>query len=235
MVKVRSGLALLQMLLAACAATRSVAFVPAGSTSRVETTYSPTPTLLHAVPDKFATSEAKDPTTTRKDFLQQLGLAGVASVVAFGSPINNVAYAAEDVAVAETPSESSLGVAGIIQSANLRSLKRAEKQLSKLEFYAVENDYENMKLSIRNAPFSEVRKNSMSLIKEFSGNEDAADKLTKAYGTFIASVEKMDNTAGLGLRGRKLDKGELLKCYDAVKSSMAELIAVASEVSTGSS
>ena len=131
--------------------------------------------------------------------------------------------------------EAAGGVSGILQSSNLRSLKRAEKQLSKLEFYAVENEYESMKLALRNAPFSEVRKNSFALIKEYAGEPDQQSKLTASYEVFISAVEKLDSTASLGMRGRKLDNGALLQSFYDTAKALADWIAVATEVAEGSS
>lgn len=130
----------------------------------------------------------------------------------------------------ESPSVSN----SILQSSNLRSLRRAEKQLSKLEFYAVENEYENMKLALRNAPFSEVRKNSFALIKEYAGQPDQQAKLNESYELFISAVEKLDSTASLGLRGRKLDKGALLQSFQATAKALSDWIAVAAEVEQAS-
>ena len=131
--------------------------------------------------------------------------------------------------------EAAGGVSGFLQSSNLRSLKRAEKQLSKLEFYAVENEYESMKLALRNAPFSEVRKNSFALIKEYAGEPDQQSKLTASYEVFISAVEKLDSTASLGMRGRKLDNGALLQSFQDTAKALADWIAVATEVAEGSS
>jgi hypothetical protein len=162
---------------------------------------------------------------SRRGFVETFGMS--AAFLAIPKP----SWADE---VAAEPSGGAAGVSGILQSSNLRSLKRAEKQLSKLEFYAVENEYENMKLALRNAPFSEVRKNSFALIKEFAGAPDQQSKLTASYEVFISTVEKLDSTASLGMRGRKLDNGALLQSYQACSKALGDWIAVATEVAESS-
>lgn len=170
--------------------------------------------------------------SSRKDFFQTIRFSAGLTASSLWFPISDVANAAEDVLGSDDAISAS--VSGILQSSNLRSLKRAEKQLSKLEFYAVENDYENMKLAIRNAPFSEVRKNSFALIKEFSQQPAEQEKLTASYEIFISSLEKMDSTASLGMRGRKLEKDALLQAYQATASSFSDWIQVVTEVAQGS-
>lgn len=180
-----------------------------GATAFVENTRRPFATQLKATNENNIVGEQ-----SRRGFVQSLGLA---SMTVMAPP----AFAEE------TESES---VSTIILSPNLRSMKRAEKQLSKMEFYAVENDYENLKLAIRNAPFSEIRKNSYALIKEYAGRSDEQAKLNSSYVAFIAALEKMDSTASLGLRGRKLESDEMLKCFQATSVALNNWIAVATEV-----
>ena len=162
---------------------------------------------------------------SRKEFLQTLGVAGMV----LASPMNNVAFA-ED-AVVDTVGEDT-AVSGLLQSPNLRSLKRAQKQLSKMEFYATENDYESLKVAIRNAPFSECRLKSFAILKEYKDQPAKQEKLKASYDTFIASVEKMDNTAGLGMRGRSMSKDAMLKDYQTAAANMAAWIAAIESVSS---
>ena len=137
-------------------------------------------------------------------------------------------------AFADDDTDSAGGVSNILQSSNLRSLKRAEKQFEKLELYAVANEYENIKLGIRNAPFSEVRKNSFALIKEYSDQPDKKAKLTASYEVFISAVETLDSTSSLGMRGRKLGNGALLQSFQATSKALSDWIAVAAEASASS-
>lgn len=161
---------------------------------------------------------------SRRNFAETLGVA----VAFLASP--KLALADE-----EEESAGSGGVTGILQSSNLRSLKRAEKQLGKLEFYAVENEFENMKLGLRNAPFSEIRKNSFALIKEYASQPDQQSKLTASYNVFISAVERLDSTASLGMRGRKMDDGAFLKMFQETSKALSEWIAVATEAGLESS
>jgi hypothetical protein len=166
----------------------------------------------------------------RKQVLQTLGFTGLGW--ALSGSIHSTANAAEDGTSSELESTSTTSGSAttLIESSNIRSLKRAEKQLGKMELYAVENDYEAIKQAIRNAPFSEIRKNSFALIKEYASQPDLQSKLTASYQVFISSLETMDSTASLGMRGRKLDNGALLKSYQATSVALNEWIAVASAV-----
>lgn len=165
---------------------------------------------------------------SRRGFVQNMGLAGVAAAFAASSiPALAEEGGVEAIIGDATAGEATATVMGTIQSSSLRSVKRAEKQLSKLELFAADNDYEDLKLGLRNAPFSDVRKNCSTVIKEFSGNPDLQSKLTASYTEFIKAVENLDNTAGLGMRGRKLDSGALLQCFQATSASLNGFIAVA--------
>ncbi|CAB9529976.1 expressed unknown protein [Seminavis robusta] len=127
--------------------------------------------------------------SSRKEVLSALGWTAAAWAVS--GTLDNKAYAAEEGEAATVVVEESV-VSPILQSSNLKSIKKAEKQLSKLEFYAVQNDFEALKVEIRNAPFSEIRKNSFKFIKEYAGQEETQSKLSASYDVFITSLEKMD-------------------------------------------
>jgi hypothetical protein len=171
----------------------------------------------------------------RKNFLQTLGFTGLGWALSGSTYSMANASGEDDGTTSSGASTTGGGVMTTLQeSSNVRSLKRAEKQLSKMELYAVENDYEAMKLAIRNAPFSEIRKNSFALIKDFADQPDLQVKLTASYEVFIRSLENMDSTASLGLRGRKLDNGALLQSFQTTSVALNEWIAVASAVSKSS-
>lgn len=193
-------------------ATGSNAF----STSMKKSSVLSSSTELHAVHSN-----------SRKEFLQTIG---VASMVLASPIMNNVAFAEDAVVVGE---ETAVSAGLLVQSPNLRSLKRAQKQLSKMEFYATENDYESLKVAIRNAPFSECRLKSFAILKEYKDQPAGIqEKLKASYDTFIASVEKMDNTAGLGMRGRSMSKDAMLKDYQTAAANMAAWIAAIESVSS---
>lgn len=177
--------------------------------------------------------------SARKQLLQTMGVSALGWALSSSMP--NVAFAAENddsttsSELVDSAARSRSSDTGFLPSSpNIRSLKRAEKQLSKMEFYAVDNDYEAIKLAIRNAPFSDIRKNSFALIKEYASQPEQQSKLTASYEAFISSLEKMDSAASLGMRGRKLDNGALLQSYQATSLALNEWIAVASAVSESS-
>lgn len=215
LIKMKTASPLLLALTLASDVTAFTTF-PAGATS--------SSTRLHATNE----DTTNVPELSRRGFVQNLGIAGMTAAAFLASPVT--AYAEE----LESQSTESV-VIGVPQSSNLRSIKRAEKQLSKLEFYAVENEFENMKLGLRNAPFSEVRKNCFALIRDYAGQPEQQSKLTASYDNFIRAVEKLDNTAGLGMRGRKLDNGELLQSFQASSAALNDFIAVATQVAQESS
>lgn len=90
----------------------------------------------------------------------------------------------------------------IASQASLRYIKRSIKELEKLEFYASQNDYIEMKQGIRGPGISEIRKNAVVLIR---GGEDGpeATNLQNAYESFIRDIEALDGAASMGVRGRK--------------------------------
>ena len=103
----------------------------------------------------------------------------------------------------------------------LRYVKRSIKELEKLELYAAENDYQQVKSGLRTPPMTEVRKNANILIR---GGEDGQEKdnLIETYASFIKDLEELDGAASLGLRGRKNVK--MIESYD---KSLKDLIAFA--------
>jgi len=89
----------------------------------------------------------------------------------------------------------------------------------------VTNQYEPLKEAVRVPPLSEIRKACTQIIKRRSeeetggGGEEAILLLQDKYKTFIGALEKMDSTAGLGMRGRQLPPTELRGLWsDAVQS-----------------
>lgn len=111
---------------------------------------------------------------------------------------------------------------------NLRNVKRAQKQLDTLELYAVNDQFTELKQAVRAPPLADIRKSGFALVR---GGEDGPDaqKLTASYQKFITSFEQMDNYAGLGIRGRKLNDGEILGFYRDAVSSLADFLVIAEE------
>lgn len=90
----------------------------------------------------------------------------------------------------------------VASQAALRNIKRTVKELQKLEFYAADNKYVELKDGLRVAPITDIRKNCNILIR---GGEDGpeSEALKAGYADFIKSLEELDSQAGLGIRGRK--------------------------------
>jgi len=90
----------------------------------------------------------------------------------------------------------------VASQSSLRYVKRSMKELEKLEFYATENDYSQMKQGIRGPGLTEIRKNALVLIRAAEDGPEA-ENLKNAYDAFIKDIEALDGAASLGFRGRK--------------------------------
>lgn len=125
------------------------------------------------------------------------------------------------------PTVASADVTNKVASpAALRSVKRAQKQLKDLLPVTERNDFVQVKAVLRTPPFSDVRKNCFVIVR---GGDDGpkADELQSTYKAFIASIEKIDSTASLGIRGRAIPQMQLSEEYKAVESSMQAFVIVA--------
>ena len=113
-------------------------------------------------------------------------------------------------------------------SSALRSVKLSQKKLAAMEDFILMNDCVPLKEALRVQPFSDIRKSCTTLIQ---GGEDGpdAEELQKRYKTFIANLEKLDSTASLGMRGRKLADGEFLTAYKAVVDALSDFVTIAEE------
>ena len=116
----------------------------------------------------------------------------------------------------------------VASSTALRNLKRAQKQLEKLNPIVENNDFAGVKEFLRTPPFADVRKNCYVLLR---GAEDGpkVDELDKVYKAFIASIEKIDSTASLGFRGRKIPQLQMVDEYLVIKSALVDFLKVAEE------
>ena len=119
----------------------------------------------------------------------------------------------------------------VASSTALSNLKRANRQLSNLQKAVQDNDFLQVKETLRTPPFVDVRKNCVILIR---GGEDGpkADELVSTYKKFIASVEKLDSTASLAMRGRKIPPEDMYQDYLAVESTFQDFLRVAEESAT---
>ena len=102
----------------------------------------------------------------------------------------------------------------------LRSVKQVARKLAKLEDLIDENNYEDVRLSIRVLPFTEVRKNSNVIMGGLPMDDTV--QLRAAYTSFIQGLESMDNQAGLGQRGRK--DVDMRPGYNLALSSLNQFI-----------
>jgi hypothetical protein len=116
----------------------------------------------------------------------------------------------------------------VASSTALRNIKRAQKQLEKLQPIAESNDFTGVKEFLRTPPFSEVRKNCSIVIR---GAEDGpkVEELDGVYKGFITSIEKIDGTASLGFRGRKIPQLQMTDEYLLVQSALSDFLKVAEE------
>lgn len=155
-------------------------------------------------------STAASVTTTRREALNTaaLGLLGSMSVM----------IASPEAARADVTNK-------VASAAAIRNLKRAQSQLPKLRTTVQDNDFVAVKAFLRTPPFDEVRKNGFIIVR---GGEDGpkAGELQTSYKNFIASVEKIDSSASLGMRGRKVPPLQMSEEYDNVLAAMESFVKV---------
>jgi len=111
----------------------------------------------------------------------------------------------------------------LASTAALRNVKRASKQLDGMEAFATSVDYQGMKDAIRTAPLAEVRKNAFALVKGAGEEGPVLD----GYKAFIASLEALDTTCNLALRGREIPSLQLVEKFDSTTLTLADFIKVA--------
>ena len=116
----------------------------------------------------------------------------------------------------------------VASSTALRTVKRAQKQLKDLLPSAQANDFVQVKTFLRTPPFVDVRKNCFVLLR---GGEDGpkAEELQATYKAFIGSVEKIDATASLGMRGRKIPDLQMSSEFLAIESTLNDFLKIAEE------
>jgi len=114
----------------------------------------------------------------------------------------------------------------VASTSALRNVKSAQKALSTLQDAVTALDYATFRGALRQAPLSEVRKACTILVR---GGDDGpeADKLQQTYKTFITTLEKVDATALVAMRGRKIPDDEFPNTYAAANAALADFVAVA--------
>jgi hypothetical protein len=153
-----------------------------------------------------------DSSSSRRDLLEQFSTAAFAAVLASSA-----------LGLQPLPAEASVPLPSAIRNikGSLRRL-RGEDFADDVAF----NDYEKLRMNLRNSPFSELRRSCTSVIRavEEQGSESIVSpevgSLTDKYRTFIASLEKLDSTASVALRGRVPGPGELQGAYSSAVDAL---------------
>jgi hypothetical protein len=148
--------------------------------------------LLFSLADGFQTQVPRVPTSSTS--LYSIGISR-RNVLRFSSSFGTLVItgsALRQPAVADVTNK-------VASQSSLRYIKRSIKEVQKLELYASQNDYVEMKQGIRGPGISEIRKNAVILIR---GGEDGpeATNLQNAYDSFIKDIEALDGAASLGIR-----------------------------------
>lgn len=116
----------------------------------------------------------------------------------------------------------------VASASALRNIKRAQKQLLKLQTAAESNDFAGVKEFLRTPPFGDCRKYCFTLVRGAEDGPKAAE-MDSVYKSFVSSIEKIDGTASLGFRGRKIPQLQLSEEYLVVQSTLADFLKVAEE------
>lgn len=117
----------------------------------------------------------------------------------------------------------------VASSTALRALTNIRSKLpTKLLPVTQSNNYVGVKTSLREPPLDGIRKNMLVVVR---GGEDGpkAGELLLAYKQLIKSLEDIDATASLGMRGSKMDPFQLSIQYDAIEKAMDLFIKVGAE------
>lgn len=149
---------------------------------------------------------------TRKSFLQDCVAVGVAAATTLAVP---------GAARADVTSK-------VASSSALRTVKSSQKRMEGLAEAVELNDYAAVMATFREAPFSDIRKSCTTLIK---GGEDGpdAEKLADQYKSFVTAIEKLDSTASVAVRGKKLREGEFSKVYSESVAALGVFVTTAQE------
>ena len=117
----------------------------------------------------------------------------------------------------------------VASSTALRTLTRAQNQLpTKLLPDVQANNFIGVKARIREPPFDNMRKSAQTLV---IGGEDGpkAKALVKSYKALIATLEKLDGTASLGMRGRNIGDLEMTQQYEDIVLALDAFLKVGAE------
>lgn len=145
-----------------------------------------------------------NPLVSRKRAFQDV-IATTVATVTIGTALPTPALAVRFGGIDATPEES------------LRYVKRAIKAIEKIELSVTNNEYEQVKDSLRSPSVDTLRKYCNVLITSREGAEK--DDLTALYQKFIKDFETLDSQAGLGVRGNKN-----AKMYEPYRASLSDLV-----------
>jgi len=106
----------------------------------------------------------------------------------------------------------------------LRNVKRGQNQLVGFENMVYANDYRGVQSGLRDAPFSEIRRNIGTLIREdtLGKPEGFISPLTVDYETFKKSIEGLNAKATQGANGKK--GVDMKSPYNEATASLARLV-----------
>lgn len=128
------------------------------------------------------------------------------------------------------PSPSNADVTNKIAGTTaLRSLTNTRRQLSaKLQPLAQSNNYKGIKTCLRESPFTNLRKDMLTIVR---GGEDGqkATELLLAYKQLINALETIDGTSTLGMQRGKVDNFQLSIEYDDIEKALDLFIYVGYE------
>jgi len=103
----------------------------------------------------------------------------------------------------------------VASTAAIRILQRAKLQLPIKVFpYIEKKDYLNIKGALREPPFDSIRKYASVLVRGGEDLGDQAIELENSYKKLVQSLEKLDNTSSLGVRGSKISSLRMKEEYD---------------------
>ncbi|KAL7552428.1 hypothetical protein ACHAWF_015665 [Thalassiosira exigua] len=191
--------------------------------SRGPATASPHSTSRTAALPSHANEPKKDGTaTSRRDALRRASSATIAGLGVAG------ALLPASPALADVTNK----VAG---AAALRSLSNLRAQLPrKLLPPCRSSDYLGARQALREPPLDGMRKSMLVLVR---GAEDGpkAKELQEAYQRLVGSLEKIDATSSLGMRGDKTVAGDPFRLgleYDDVENALGNFIELAAEAAS---
>ena len=160
--------------------------------------------------------------TTRREAVQRTLTTLIGGTVASTALLSSTRFGFVESAHADVTNK-------VASSTALRALARTQEKLpTKLLPDVQANDFIGVKARLREPPFDTVRKNAQILVR---GGEDGprAKELVRSYKDLIGSLEKIDSTASLGMRGRSIGPLEMSEQYEVLIAALTSFLKVGSE------